>query len=82
MRSLALAFVGGTLLTGLLAPAAAAGTPSTATKTPIKHFVAVMQEKHSFDNYFGTFPHADGLPPATCMPAVPGTDPACIPPFP
>ncbi|MFL5823245.1 MAG: alkaline phosphatase family protein [Solirubrobacteraceae bacterium] len=28
----------------------------------IKHVVIVMQENHSFDNYFGTFPGADGIP--------------------
>jgi phospholipase C len=41
----------------------------------------VMQEKHSFDNYFGTFPHADGIPAGTCQPAVPRTGPACIEPY-
>ena len=81
MRLTALAFVAGVLLTGLQSPAAVAVTPSTATTTPIKHFVAVMQEKHSFDNYFGTFPHANGIPPRVCMPAVPGTEPACVAPF-
>ena len=28
----------------------------------IKHVVIIMQENHSFDNYFGTFPGADGIP--------------------
>ena len=28
----------------------------------IKHVVIIMQENHSFDNYFGTYPHADGIP--------------------
>jgi phospholipase C len=28
----------------------------------IKHVVIVMQENHSFDNYFGAFPGADGIP--------------------
>ena len=36
--------------------------------TPIKHFVVLMQENHTFDNYFGTYPGADGLPPNVCMP--------------
>ena len=36
--------------------------------TPIKHFVVLMQENHSFDNYFGTFPGADGISRDTCMP--------------
>ena len=30
-----------------------------------------MQENHSFDNYFGTYPGADGIPPGTCMPIGP-----------
>jgi phospholipase C len=81
VRWIALAFVGGILLTGLQSSPAVATDPSMVTKTPIKHFVAVMQEKHSFDNYFGTFPHADGIPAGTCMPAIPGTGPACIKPF-
>jgi phospholipase C len=29
---------------------------------PIKHIIVIMQGKHSFDNYFGTFPGADGFP--------------------
>jgi phospholipase C len=32
------------------------------TATPIKHFVVLMQENHTFDNYFGTYPGADGFP--------------------
>jgi phospholipase C len=51
--------------------------------TPIEHFIYLMQENHSFDNYFGTYPGADGIPPNTCMPADP-TDPEnteCIEPF-
>jgi phospholipase C len=45
------------------------------TTTPIKHFIALMQENHSFDNYFGTYPGADGIPEGTCMPI----DPAALP---
>ena len=37
----------------------------TKTSTPIKHFVTLMQENHSFDNYFGTYPGADGFPEGT-----------------
>ena len=88
MRLTALAFVAGILLAGLHSPAAVAVAPSSSTTTPaipttpIKHFVAVMQEKHSFDNYFGTFAHANGIPAGVCMPAVLGTKPACVAPFP
>jgi phospholipase C len=41
------------------------------TKTPIKHFIVLMQENHSFDNYFGTYPGANGIPDGTCMPVDP-----------
>jgi phospholipase C len=39
------------------------GTPTTtatATADPIKHVVILMKENRTFDNYFGTFPGADG----------------------
>ena len=39
--------------------------------TPIEHFVVLMQENHSFDNYFGTYPGANGIPKGTCMPVGP-----------
>ena len=58
---------------------AAAGTE---TATPIKHFVTLMQENHSFDNYFGTYPGADGLPQDTCMPVEPAQkEGRCVEPF-
>ena len=39
----------------------------------IRHIVVIMQENRSFDNYFGTFPGADGVPmkhgaPTVCLP--------------
>jgi len=34
------------------------GSPS---KLPIKHVVVIVKENHTFDNYFGTFPGADGI---------------------
>ena len=39
----------------------------------IRHVVVIMQENRSFDNYFGTFPGADGIPmrhgkPTVCLP--------------
>lgn len=39
------------------APASAAGDAPA-----ISHILVLMQENHSFDNYFGTFPGADGPP--------------------
>jgi len=63
-----------------------------AEATPIKHLIVVMQENHSFDNYFGTYPTAngslvdsitsklhavDGLPRGVCLPQ--GT--SCVAPY-
>jgi phospholipase C len=46
----------------------------------IQHVIWIIQENRSFDNYFGTFPGADGIPPRTCLPVMPGsTD--CVKPF-
>jgi phospholipase C len=60
-----------------LAPAASADLRPT---TPIEHFVVLMQENHSFDNYFGTYPGADGIPKGTCMPVGTRARP-CVRPF-
>jgi phospholipase C len=38
------------------------------TNIPIKHVIVIFQENHAFDNYFGTFPNATGIPNGTCMP--------------
>ncbi|EME61680.1 alkaline phosphatase family protein [Amycolatopsis decaplanina] len=54
------------VLAGQVPRPAVAGT-ARATATPIKHFVTLMQSNHSFDNYFGTYPGADGIPAGTCM---------------
>ena len=40
--------------------------------TPIEHFVFLMQENHTFDNYFGTRTGVDGIPAGVCMPRAPG----------
>lgn len=60
---------------------AAAGPPAA---TPIQHLVVLMQAKHSFDNYFGTYPGADGLPAGVCMPVNPADPTAgpCVKPAP
>ncbi|MDH4145610.1 MAG: alkaline phosphatase family protein [Acidimicrobiia bacterium] len=55
---------------------------STPTATPIKHFITLMQENHSFDNYFGTYPGADGFAPDTCVPVDPDVaGGSCVEPF-
>src|SRR5215469_3016520 len=35
---------------------------------PIRHVIEVMLENHTFDNLFGRFPGADGIPPGTTLP--------------
>lgn len=37
-------------------------------KTPVQHVVIIMKENHPFDNYFGTFPGANGIPPNVSLP--------------
>jgi len=56
--------------------------PSVVPATPIQHLVVLMQENHTFDNYFGTYPGADGIPSGVCMPrdpAVPSS--GCVQPY-
>ena len=80
-----LAFVMAVVCLLLSSRTALADTASqtTAPNTPIEHFVVLMQENHTFDNYFGTYPGADGIPPGTCMPVDPfdATNTACVEPY-
>jgi phospholipase C len=69
---------------GELQSATAPAVYSTDGITKIKHVIVVMQENRSFDNYFGTFPGADGIPmrngvPTVCVP-VPGVG-GCVRPY-
>ena len=57
--------VAGAALTGLLGSmllvgAGPPGDSARAAGNPIQHVVVIIKENHSFDNLFGTFPHADG----------------------
>jgi phospholipase C len=64
------------LVTALALAAGAASLASSArpvigaaaSPSPIKHIVILMLENHSFDNYFGTFPGANGIPSGVCLP--------------
>jgi phospholipase C len=49
----------------------------------IQHVVVVMQENRSFDNYFGTYPGADGIPAKDGKFSVCGPDPqgGCTAPY-
>src|SRR5829696_6693244 len=42
--------------------------PASQTSTPIQHVVYVMQQNHTFDNYFGTYPGVNGVSSDVCMP--------------
>jgi phospholipase C len=64
-------------------------TPPTATPrrsalsnlSSIKNIVIVLQENHTFDNYFGSYPNADGTSGKDlCLPNVAGSGP-CTRPF-
>jgi phospholipase C len=86
VRTLLYAFSILWLASAFAAPAIAqddSGTTGPQPRTPIKHFVTLMQSNHTFDSYFGTYPGADGVPTDACMPVDP-TDPTndgCVEPF-
>jgi len=73
-----------TVVTVALAALLGQGRPVDArvTSTPIEHVVVLMQENHSFDNYFGTYPGVDGIPDGVCMPLDPFSATGdCVEPF-
>jgi phospholipase C len=50
----------------------------------IQHVIVIMQENRSFDNYFGTFPGATGIPMSGGVPTVCLPDPmfgGCVKPY-
>jgi phospholipase C len=77
----------GVLLSLLFSSTAAASVAASDsggnTSTPIHHFVVLMQQNHTFDNYFGTYPGVNGLPAQACMPSSFPDERArtCIKPF-
>jgi phospholipase C len=65
----------------LSSPAAASSAPQGIHK--IRHVIVIMEENRSFDSFFGTYPHADGIPrkhgvPTVCVPNGVG---GCVRPF-
>ena len=70
---------------GCADPTSHQSAPSVSTQIhKIRHVVVIMQENRSFDNYFGTYPGADGIPmkhgvPTACLPDHRGKP--CIRPF-
>src|SRR2546421_11870328 len=55
------------VVTTSFAPSVPSGT-LVAGSTPIRHVFVIMKENHAFDNYFGTFPGADGIPSGAGVP--------------
>jgi Phosphoesterase family len=61
-------WIGSVLLCGSLALLFSLSTKASAQSVspqqiPINHFIYIIQENHSFDNYFGTYAKADHIPP-------------------
>jgi phospholipase C len=71
------------LLLTVLGPMLVISPPvTTPTGMPIRHLIFIVQENHSFDNYFGTYPGANGFPPGTAVPTDPnGTTGLTVSPF-
>jgi phospholipase C len=70
----------GLLLATAAPPTVIAEDPPAAT--PIRHVIVLMQENHTFDNYFGTFPGADGPAADLCIPIDPtALGLGCVVPF-
>src|SRR5205807_3764042 len=62
----------GVVISGAAAGVAGATAKQAAASNPIKHVVVIMEENHTFDNYFGDFPGvgANGITlPAASNPA-------------
>ncbi len=45
-------------------------------KSPIEHVIIIVKENHGFDNYFGTFPGANGDAKLASAPNPPASDPS------
>ncbi len=63
-----------------------AGVPAdlAMARARIKHVIIIMQENRSFDEYFGTYPGADGIPMQNGVPTVCSYDPLtkiCLKPY-
>ena len=71
-------------LTATSAPAAAAGPTEAASAgiagSPVKHVIEIMIENHTFDNLFGRFHGADGIPASASFPNPNGPSAPDVPP--
>ena len=77
-------------LLGVATATACGSTPGTSPTAPptgihkIRHVIVIMQENRSFDEYFGTYPGANGYPASNGRFTVCLTDPAtgqCVYPY-
>ena len=59
---------------------AAADAPTASGIGKIHHLIWIIRENHTFENYFGTNPGADGFAPTTCLPKLLGSR-SCVEPF-
>jgi len=95
-KAVAALLAGFTLLAGAcadaVAPAASGASASTSpaptqldlAKEHIKHVIFIVQENRSFDQYFGTYPGANGIPMKNGQPTVCVPDPVlgrCVRPY-
>jgi len=55
-----LMITGSLLATGSAAPASHVARSTAPGLTKISHIIFIIKENHSFDNYFGRYPGADG----------------------
>jgi phospholipase C len=82
VKLLSLVLVAGVAIALAVVSIAAKPKPAPAPQGihKIEHVVVIMQENRSFDEYFGVYPGADGIPSGVCVP-----DPAnggCVAPYP
>jgi phospholipase C len=78
MRVLSMLLVGGAAVAlAVVSIGAKTHAPSQGIDK-IEHVIVIMQENRSFDEYFGTYPGANGIPAGVCVPRLKG---ACIKPF-
>ena len=82
-RNITLFFLFTLLLSTSSVGSVSASQSESGTSTPIEHLIFVMQQNHTFDNYFGTYPGANGIPANTCIPVSLSKvqTAACVAPF-
>ena len=69
-KKLELTLVGAFMIVALMVTAA---SPVSGAPLPIKHIIIIMQENRSFDEYFGTYPGVNGIPPGVALTTSPGS---------